>query len=121
MVFRLCIHIPFYVFHLIYQFLTYFLLLVLNLTTPIKLKNRIKLLLFSFTALLIINVLRIFILSILFIEDYAYFDVVHKFLWYFLSMVLVLIIWFVSIAIFKIREIPVYTDFKTLIKNIKNR
>ncbi|MEK6885966.1 MAG: pacearchaeosortase [Nanoarchaeota archaeon] len=99
----------------------YFLLFILNFTTPMKIKNRIKLLIFSFAALLLVNVLRIFILSVLFIKDYVYFDIIHKFFWYFLSTILVLIIWFSSTAIFKIRGIPVYTDFKTLIKNIKNK
>ena len=45
----------------------YLLLLILNLTTPIKLEKRIKLILLSFLELLGINILRIFILSILLI------------------------------------------------------
>jgi len=97
----------------------YFLLLILNLTTPIKIKTRIKLLLLSFVMLLLVNIIRILILSILLIDNSAYFDIVHKFFWYFMSTIFVLIIWFSLIAIFKIRQIPVYSDFKALIKSIK--
>ena len=92
----------------------YFLLLILNLTTPMDLKKRVYSLIFSFSSLLILNILRIFILSVLFIEDSAFFDLTHKFFWYVFSIVFVIGVWFLTAKLFKIKEIPIYSDFKRL-------
>jgi hypothetical protein len=54
----------------------YYLLLILNLSTPkIKLPKRIFSLVFSFGLLLIINILRIFLLSLLLISGSEFFDI----------------------------------------------
>ncbi len=91
----------------------YYLLFALNLSIPdIKTRTRIKSIIFSFFALFIINVLRIFFLGLLIINNYSGVEFLHKFTWYFLSTLFVVVIWFLTIKIFKIKEIPFYTDLK---------
>jgi exosortase/archaeosortase family protein len=97
----------------------YLLLLILNLTIRMPLKRRLYSLVFSVFSLLILNILRISLLSSLLIGDFAYFNELHKFLWYFMSIVLVITVWFATAYIFKIKEIPVYSDFKQIIKQIR--
>ncbi len=95
----------------------YYLLTILNLTTPgIKLNKRANMIALSFISFLIINILRIFFLSFLFIESFPSFNFIHKFLWYFGSTFLVIIIWFAEVKLFNLKEIPVYSDLKTLYK-----
>jgi exosortase/archaeosortase family protein len=89
----------------------YYLLLILNLSTRgIKLEKRILVLLFSFFSLLIVNILRIFLLSSLLISGASFFDVAHKLFWYTGSVFFVILIWFLSVRLFKIKEIPFYSD-----------
>jgi exosortase/archaeosortase family protein len=92
----------------------YALLICLNLLTPMTLKTRIKLFLFLFFSLFIINLARIFVLSIMFVEQASLFEAVHKFLWYFLSTIAIIGIWFASVWLFKIRHIPIYSDCKRI-------
>lgn len=96
----------------------YYLLFILNLATPnINLKRRIQAILFSLGAFLVLNVLRIFILTILAVTKSSYFDVTHLVFWYGLSTIIVVAIWFVEVGIFKIKEIPFYSDLKFLYKS----
>ena len=98
----------------------YYLLLILNLSMPrIKLGKRIMLLLFSFSLLLILNILRIFLLSVLYVSQFSLFDIAHKLFWYIGSIVFVVGIWFLSVWIFKIKEIPFYSDIKSLLNKKK--
>lgn len=93
----------------------YYLLLILNLSIPgIKFGKRLGILFFSLFSLLIINILRIFILSILLIFGISFFDIAHKLFWYVGSTVFVVGIWFLSVKLFKIKEIPFYSDIKSL-------
>jgi len=95
----------------------YYLLLVLNLSTPkIKLKKRIYAILFSFAAFLILNILRIFILSFLAVTGSSYFNTTHTIFWYGFSTIIVVGIWFAEVKIFKIKKIPFYSDMKFLYK-----
>lgn len=96
----------------------YYLLLLLNLSTP-KIKSRFKLIILSFFSLLVLNVLRILILSILAFNDYSNFDATHKFFWYSLSTIFIVAIWFFQVKKFKIKEIPFYSDLKLLVKKSK--
>lgn len=99
----------------------YYLLVILNLSIPdIKLKKRIKMITFGFTLLLILNILRIFSLSIMFTTGSPLFDITHKIFWYFLSILFVVAIWFAEVKAFKIKQIPVYTDLKFLKKKANN-
>ena len=95
----------------------YYLLLILNLSLPnVKNLKRIKMVVFSFLLLLVINILRIFILSLFVISDSFLFDVTHKFFWYFMSTIFIILIWFLEVKLFKIKEIPFYSDLKFLYK-----
>lgn len=96
----------------------YFALLVLNLVTPMSLNTRIKSLLFMFVSFLLINILRIIIFAAIVFVGYKYFDVAHMLTWYIGSTLLVVIIWFLSVWIFKIQGIPVYSDVREIVKDI---
>tara|TARA_Y100000034_G_scaffold80707_1_gene96816 strand:- start:2199 stop:2714 length:516 start_codon:yes stop_codon:yes gene_type:complete len=96
----------------------YYLLLILNLSTP-KIKKRRKIILLSFITLLIINILRIFLLGTAFVSGYPWFDVTHKLFWYFGSIIFVIGIWFTEVKLFKIKEIPIYSDIKFLYSNLR--
>ena len=98
----------------------YYLLFALNmLTSKIKLDIRLKLLIFSFTALFILNFLRIIILIIMAKHSLILFDFAHQLFWYFLNLVMVVIIWFAGVFLFNIKTIPVYSDVKEILKKIK--
>lgn len=93
----------------------YYLLFALNLSTPkISIKKRIYFLIYSFAFLLALNILRIFGLSVIFVNGSELFDSAHKLLWYFGTAIFVILIWFVGIKIFKVGKIPVYSDLKYL-------
>ena len=89
----------------------YYLLLVLNLSTPkIQIKTRIKSILFSFAAFFVINIIRILILILILFISPQTFILTHKVFWYFLSTIFLVFIWIAEIKIFKIKEIPFYSD-----------
>lgn len=95
----------------------YYLLLILNLSTPkIKLVKRIKMMSISFSAFFIFNILRIVLLSSIFINGLPLFNVIHAALWYFGSIVLVVLTWFIEVKLFRIKEIPFYSDLKTMLE-----
>jgi exosortase/archaeosortase family protein len=98
----------------------YYLLFILNLATPnIKLNKRIKMILVSFIAFLILNLLRIIILSFLALSNSSLFDITHKISWYLLSVLFVVGIWFSMVKIYNIKQIPFYSDIKLLYKEIR--
>jgi exosortase/archaeosortase family protein len=93
----------------------YYLLLILNLSVPnFNIKERIKMISFSFLSLLFFNIIRIIILISLYLARSSSFELIHEFFWYGLSIVFVLFIWFLEVKIYKIKEIPVYSDIKSL-------
>ena len=92
----------------------YLLLIILNLTTPMKKDIRIKSILFSFILLFVLNILRIIILSILYHENFKYIGFTHAFLWYGLSTIFVVLIWILTFKKFKIKNIPIYNDFSNI-------
>jgi exosortase/archaeosortase family protein len=97
----------------------YYLLLILNLSMPMELKKRLKSLVFLLGCFLVLNILRIAVFIALLAKGFQYFDVTHMTVWYFGSTVLVVALWFVNVWIFKIKEIPIYTDAKTIFWEIK--
>ncbi len=100
----------------------YYLLLILNLSIPeIGIKKRIALIFFTFSSLLILNILRIFFLSILFVQGASLFDITHKLFWYLGSTLFVVGIWFLGVKIFKIKEIPFYSDIIFLLNNSRKK
>ena len=74
---------------------------------------------FAFVSFLIVNIFRIVLLSLIFILKPEIFDISHKLSWYIGSIVLVVAIWFVEVKKFNIREIPFYSDMKSISKHIK--
>ncbi|MBS3080026.1 pacearchaeosortase [Candidatus Pacearchaeota archaeon] len=94
----------------------YLLLLILIFSIPMDLKKRIFATLLAVFSLLVINILRISLFSIWFHEGFLFFDFTHKLFWYGLSIVIVAGIWFFLVKLFKIKEIPVYTDVASLLK-----
>ncbi len=96
----------------------YYLLFILALAIPsIVLRKRIYLLAFSFGSLLILNVLRIVLMSL--IAGTVYFEPVHMIFWYLVSLVFVVGIWFSAVKLFSIKEIPIYSDLVYLMDQIK--
>ncbi|MBI5803337.1 pacearchaeosortase [Candidatus Pacearchaeota archaeon] len=98
----------------------YYLLLILILSTPkIEVKKRISMIFIAFLSLLVVNLIRISLLILIFLNGYDFFDITHKFFWYFMSTVFVVVIWFAEVKYFKIKEIPVYSDLKYLYEKIR--
>lgn len=98
----------------------YYLLLILILATPnIKLKQSTKIILFSFTSLFILNIIRITSLALL--NQSIYFSILHIIFWYVLSTLFVVGIWLADVKIFKIKNIPVYDDLRFVLGLVKNK
>jgi exosortase/archaeosortase family protein len=98
----------------------YYLLLIFNLSIPkIDFVKRMKMIGFAFISFLFVNVLRIVILSAIFILKPEIFDISHKLSWYLGSIILVVGIWFIEVKKFNIKEIPFYSDVKSILKYIK--
>lgn len=93
----------------------YYLLLILNLSTgKTSWIDRLKLFLFSFGMFFVINLIRIYVLSVMYLNDSPIFDATHKLFWYFGSTIFVVLIWFFGTYLFKIKSTPFYTDIKNL-------
>ena len=93
----------------------YYLLLILNLSVPkIKPLLRIKMIFFSFLVFLVINIIRIIILSFMYVDNSSIFNIVHEAFWYIGSTVVVVGIWFLEVWIYKIKGVPFYTDLKRI-------
>jgi exosortase/archaeosortase family protein len=98
----------------------YYLLFILNMTTSgIRLKERAKIVFFTLSMLLAFNILRIVFFSFMKINGFPFFEELHLFFWYFVSVFYVLILWLITIKIFRIKSIPCYSDFITLKKMAK--
>jgi exosortase/archaeosortase family protein len=100
----------------------YYLLLILNLSIPnLTVKKRLAVFLFTSFSFLLINVLRIFFLSLMFINGFPLFDITHKLFWYAGSTVFVVAIWFLAVKLFKVKDIPFYSDLKSLMLKRKKK
>ena len=98
----------------------YFLLAVLTLATPLPIKKQIAVIAYLFGAFLILNIARIVLFSALFYIGYSYFDIAHRIIWYAGSTLLVILLWFSAVALFRMRAVPALTDIKTLRKQINS-
>lgn len=99
----------------------YYFLLILNLTTPMALFKRVKTIVFLLTSFYLINLLRIILFGTLFYKGFKYFDITHLWTWYLGSTILIVLLWFLAVWLFEIREIPVYSDFKKIILGTASR
>ncbi len=98
----------------------YYLLLILNLSIPgIAFRKRIKMILLAFLSFLVVNILRIVILSVIYVMKPSIFDISHKLSWYLGSIILVIGIWFLEVKKFNIEPIPFYSDIKAMSKHLK--
>ena len=99
----------------------YTLLSVLILLTKgINLRKGIKIFLTGFFILFFVNLMRIFILAVLLIESgIKLFETFHLLFWQVFSTLFVLGLWIFLTKYFKIKAIPVYSDFKFLLKQLK--
>lgn len=99
----------------------YYLLAILNFSTPMNLAKRISSLIFIFLTFFILNTSRIIIFAYLFEKGYNYFDITHLLTWYVGSTLAVIFIWFSAVILFKIGNTPVYTDILNLVKEVKHK
>lgn len=99
----------------------YFLLLLLILLTKdIPLKKSIYMFLLGSLLILAANIIRIDILIYILIKYGSnLFNTLHLFIWKILSSLFVVLIWILLTKKFKIKTIPIYSDYKFLIKNLK--
>lgn len=100
--------------------LAYLLLIVLNLASEMPLNTRIRALLFTLSAFFAFNVMRIFILAIMFSSNSIFFDYAHELFWYFGSIIAVFLIWMSSLKLFKIKTTPFLSDIQFILRNRKN-
>ncbi len=95
----------------------YYLLFMLNLSVPkIKFLRRIAILSIAFISFFVVNILRIFFLSVIYYYDFPFSDIIHEFSWYFGSIILTVGIWFSEVYFFKIKEVPFYSDLNYFYK-----
>ena len=92
----------------------YFLLTILNLTTPMSFLKRILSLAFSYIIFLTANILRIFIFALFFIWSFSVYKFTHFIFWYIISTIIVFFSWYFTIKFFSVEKIPFYSDFKFL-------
>lgn len=90
----------------------YYLLFIFGMAIPSKLSKRLLVIAYCFLTFFLVNVLRIVLMAL--ILNSSFFNEVHLFLWHIFSTVFLLFIWFSAVKIFKINEIPFYTDFLTI-------
>lgn len=95
----------------------YYLLLILNLTTPMKIRQRMNSIAFLLVSFLALNIVRICLFT--WLIDSNWFDVAHMATWYFGSTIMLVAIWFVNVKLFKIESIPFLSDAIKISKDIK--
>jgi len=95
----------------------YYLLFFLNLSTPMRKRQRILSLIFLISSFLIVNIIRIVSFSIFYAESLNV-ERIHVFFWYLVSTFLVVFIWFSSVKLFSVESLPVYTDLSFIMKSI---
>lgn len=98
----------------------YFLLALLNLASyGIKPLKRLKIFVFDASLLLLFNIARIVLFSYAMVSGFAFFDAMHIIVWYGLSILVVVLIWLWTIKLFRIKAIPVLSDFAALRKLLR--
>ncbi len=96
----------------------YYLLFALGMLTQMNILKRLSLILFDFFMFFMFNILRILFLIYLLIKHVtpSLYDIIHKSLWFFLSTLLILFIWWLSIKLFDVRSIPLVSDIQYIVK-----
>lgn len=94
----------------------YLLALLVLLTKDVKLKCRLFLFLSGCFLIFLMNVIRIDILLYLLVElGENWFEKFHIFFWHFVSSVYVAAVWILLAYKFKVKSVPVYSDFRFLL------
>lgn len=100
----------------------YLLLALLNLTTPgLRPLKRLGMFFFGASVLLLFNIVRIFVFTVLLVNGVAFYDFMHVLVWYVLSVLVVVMIWLYSIKKSRIVGIPVFSDIMYLKSLIRKR
>lgn len=98
----------------------YLLLILLTLTVDIKPKKALKVLFTGSLLIFIANIIRIDILIVALIKYGSnLFNTLHLLFWKILSTLFVVFLWILLTKWFKIKEIPIYSDFKHVHKFYK--
>ena len=95
----------------------YLLTILIFSTANIKPEKRLAAISTAFSILFALNIARILVL-IPFINQ-SYFETLHWIFWHLISIVFVLITYFATTKIHKIKSAPIYTDFKYMKSLIK--
>ena len=98
------------------------LAILILLTKELSFKKMLKIFVVGSLMILIINVLRILLLSSVYLNyGFGAFKSLHIFLWKGVASIMVFIVWILLIKIFKITAIPIYSDIIYLYQNIKRK
>ena len=90
----------------------YLLLILLFTTADVNIKTRVTAILTAITILFALNITRILILA--FLTTSPNFETIHWIFWNIVSTVFVVATYIATIKLYKIKSIPIYSDFKYL-------
>lgn len=94
----------------------YLLLIVLIALVDLKLKKAVKVFLVGSLFIFIANLIRIDLLVYILIKyGSSLFDTLHLFFWRILASLYVVVLWIFLSKWFKIKDIPIYSDFKRIL------
>jgi len=94
----------------------YLLLILILLTKDIEFKTIIKMFILGSFLILIANIIRVIILILILLHaGVNWFETMHLFLWRLIASVFVAFVWIILIRKYRIKSIPVYSDFKYLL------
>lgn len=94
----------------------YLMFILVFSTREITFRRRLAVLLSSFVLLFSFNMTRlVFLVSIV---RASYFQAVHWLLWNFVSIIFVVGIWILMVHLFRLKNIPIYSDLKYLFDSI---
>ena len=100
----------------------FFLWLLCMLTKDVETKTRLKIIGFGFILIFGMNIIRIFLLVFIALKySFNWFSLVHLAFWNFVSGVYVALVWIFLVRKYKIKNIPVYDDLKTVYNMIFSR
>lgn len=95
----------------------YLLLVLLFTTADIKPKTRAYAILTATATFFVLNITRILILASM--TTFPNFETIHWIFWHIVSTVFVVATYIATIKLYKIKSIPIYSDFKYLISLTK--
>lgn len=85
------------------------------LTRNLNFKIRIKLFLIGFLLIFLMNISRIIILILVYINfGQDYFNTIHLIYWHIISTVFVAVVWIFLVEYYKIKSIPLWDDINLL-------